>query len=75
MKKTLLFLGISVLTFGNSMAQRDDKLVEKLRDMYGEEKYQDCAHDAIKFSSNPKLQGQSRNICLCFHGMFKNFAV
>jgi len=56
MKKTLLFLGISLLTFGNSMAQRDDKMVEKLRDMYGEEKYQDCAHDAIKFSSNPKFK-------------------
>lgn len=56
MKKTLLFLGIAVLTFGNSMAQRDDKMVEKLRDMYGEEKYQDCAHDAIKFSSNPKFK-------------------
>ncbi len=56
MKKTLLFLGISILTLGNSLAQKDDKIVEKLRDMYGEEKYQDCAHDAIKFSSNSKFK-------------------
>ncbi len=56
MKKTLLFLGIALLGFGNSFAQDGDKVVEKLRVMYGEEKYQDCAHDAIKYSSKSKYK-------------------
>lgn len=56
MKKTLLFLGIALLSIGNSMAQDGDKVVEKLRVMYGEEKYQDCAHDAIKYVSKPKYK-------------------
>jgi len=56
MKKTLLFLGIALLSIGSSYSQKDKKIVEKLRTMYGDEKYQDCAHDAIKHSSNPKYK-------------------
>jgi hypothetical protein len=56
MKKTLLFLGIAIFGLGNSYSQKDDKIIEKLRVMYGEEKYQDCAHDAIKYSSDSKLK-------------------
>ena len=56
MKKTLLFLGIALLSFGNSFSQDGDKVVEKLRVMYGEEKYQDCAHDAIKYAAKAKYK-------------------
>ena len=58
MKKTLLLLGIGLFLTTIGFTQDDggkgDKLVEKLRVMYGEEKYQDCAHDAIKYASMPK---------------------
>ena len=55
MKKTLLLLAVGLMGFNYSYSQ-EDKVIEKLRVMYGDEKYQDCAHDAIKYSAKPKYK-------------------
>ena len=59
MKKTLLLLGIGLLSFGYVNAQDDDdfeedKLIEKLRSKYADEKYEACADAAIKATENKK---------------------
>lgn len=59
MKKTLLLLGIGLLSISNFSAQ-GEKAIEKLRVMYAEEKYQDCAHDAIKLSGKDKYKDNAQ---------------
>ena len=58
MKKTLLLLGIGLLSFGYVQAQdeefEEDKLIEKLRTKYADEKYEACADIAIKSADNSK---------------------
>ena len=59
MKKTLLLLGIGLLSFGYVNAQDDDdfegdKTIEKLRSKYADEKYESCADAAIKYSESSK---------------------
>lgn len=59
MKKTLLLLGIGLLSFGYVNAQDDedfegDKTIEKLRSKYADEKYEACADAAIRYTESKK---------------------
>lgn len=60
MKKTLLLLGIGLLSFVSVHAQEDeeeygeDKAIEKLRSKYADEKYEACADIAMKYAESDK---------------------
>ncbi|MEN8928713.1 MAG: hypothetical protein ABF242_01200 [Flavobacteriales bacterium] len=59
MKKTLLLIGIGLLSFGYAHAQDDedfeeDKIVERLRSKYADEKYESCADMAIRYTEHKK---------------------
>ena len=53
MKKILLLLFIGITSSTSFFAQQD-KAIEKLKMLYADEEYQDCAHDAIALSAIKK---------------------